>query len=186
MIAVRAFSCAGSRFGAKKQAATGGSAGTGEQPSPVGSQHRRARRGGRRLRGSARPAEYLRPPRRSAGCDDGIHIVQFWTACPQRSSLRADAVNSAGAPGWPRSASGRLNSTQVRRCGQRFSIVKPMIRGSLPGANHSDTPATPGEAQEVIHLGAWFGWGERCKSPGWAPSRGWPTESTCPPRQPQV
>jgi hypothetical protein len=22
------------------------------------------------------------PPRRSAECDDGIHAIQFWTACP--------------------------------------------------------------------------------------------------------
>jgi hypothetical protein len=34
------------------------------------------------------------PPRRSAGCGDGIHIVQFWAVCPQRSSLPGDAANS--------------------------------------------------------------------------------------------
>jgi hypothetical protein len=44
--------------------------------------------------------------------DDGIHIVQFWNACPQRPSMRGDAADSAGAPGrGPRlrsaSASGR-------------------------------------------------------------------------------
>jgi hypothetical protein len=41
-------------------------------------------------------AEYSRPPRRSADRDDGIHIVQFWAACPQRSSLRGDAAVSVG------------------------------------------------------------------------------------------
>ena len=50
------------------------------------------------------PAEYSRPRRRSANRDDGSHIVQYWAACPQRSSLRGDAANSAGAPGWRRSA----------------------------------------------------------------------------------
>jgi hypothetical protein len=43
------------------------------------------------------PAEYSRPPRRSAGCDAGIHIVQFWAAYPQRSSLRGDAIRQAAA-----------------------------------------------------------------------------------------
>jgi hypothetical protein len=37
-----------------------------------------------------------------AGCDDGIHIVQFWTASPERSSLHGDAANSAGVLGWLR------------------------------------------------------------------------------------
>lgn len=51
-------------------------------------------------------AEYSRPPRRSADSDDDIHIVQFWAACPQRSSC-GDAVNSADdnlggrVPFWP-------------------------------------------------------------------------------------
>jgi len=36
-------------------------------------------------------------------CDLVSH-VQFWAACPQRSSLRSDAADSAGVPGRPRSA----------------------------------------------------------------------------------
>jgi hypothetical protein len=49
-------------------------------------------------------AEYFTPVTTVADCDDDIHIVQFWTACPQRSSLRGDAANSAGAPASPRFA----------------------------------------------------------------------------------
>jgi site-specific recombinase XerD len=56
--------------------------------------------------GSKQIVDYSRPPRRSADCGGGIHIVRFWAACPQRSSLRGDAANSAGSPGWRRSAPG--------------------------------------------------------------------------------
>jgi len=43
-----------------------------------------------------------------ADCEDGIHIVQFWAASPQRGSLCGDAANSAGVLGWLRFAPGRL------------------------------------------------------------------------------
>ncbi len=52
------------------------------------------------------------------GCDDGMHIVQFWTECPQRSSLRGDARIRQVHPRWPHSSAGRLNGTRVRRCGE--------------------------------------------------------------------
>jgi len=69
-------------------------------------------------RQAADPCRIFTPAMTVADCDDGIHIVQFWT--PVRSARpcvvmrRIRQVCSGGCVSPP----GRLNGTRVRRCGE--------------------------------------------------------------------
>ena len=77
------FSCWGLSLGPRSKRTIGGSAGTGEHAGPSRSttSSSRAWRQTAASQCAHIPAEYSRPPRRSADRDDGIYIVQFWAAC---------------------------------------------------------------------------------------------------------
>ena len=112
------FSCWGLSLGPRSKRTIGGSAGTGEH---AGSS-RSTTSSGRAWRQTAAS--------QCAPCRIFTPATTVGRLCPQRSSLRGDAVNSAGASGWLRSAPGRLNGIRVRRCGEakRERSARPSAR----------------------------------------------------------
>jgi hypothetical protein len=91
------------------------------------------------------------PPRRSAGCGDGIHIVQFWAVCPQRSSLRGDAANSVHGydEDSPVVTTGRADERTgggpVKQAAQKpgSTSLTPVVPPQLTGSN----AGSPGPVQ---------------------------------------
>ena len=134
------FACRGLSLGPRSKRTIGGSAGTGEQPGPVGSQHRRARRGGRRLRASARPADSER-----------LRVVP----------MARDAARRLSKSGWTTSrqqvpAAEQMADRQPNRA-SAMTFCDPLVNGRR------------GYLSEFV-LGLVGGESPRCRQPNGGPS----------------
>ena len=124
-------------MGQRSNRTIGGSAGTGEH---AGSS-RSTTSSGRAWRQTAAS--------QCAPCRIFVPATTVGRLCPQRSSLRGDAVNSAGASGWSRSAPDRLNGIRVRRCGEAKGSGLRDRRLGLPGSDPG--PVTSGKMSPDQH-----------------------------------